>query len=328
MRTPAFWHQKDSWNARMLLPFGALYYAAHRVRMRITKPYRAPIPVICVGNCVAGGAGKTPIVSALARILRERGEVVHIISRGYGGSITKAIRVQADIHHCDEVGDEPLLLARSSPVWVGRDRRASIEAAHRAGATMIVMDDGFQNPTIHKDISFLVVDGGYGTGNGRMIPAGPMREPFAQALARADVLVLMGKDDTLLIRNVPRATTLLRAEIVPTIPDMVRDVPLLAFAGIGRPDKFFTMLHKYALNVQETVAFSDHHPYSAEELMQLQQRAHALGATLVTTEKDWVRLDASSRASIVAIPIEVRTHPDTRLTDMLDVLLANLEYSS
>ncbi|HYE00391.1 MAG TPA: tetraacyldisaccharide 4'-kinase [Alphaproteobacteria bacterium] len=319
MRAPAFWGAPPGLAAALLAPLGAAYAGAGRLRRRLAAPERAGVPVLCIGNLVAGGAGKTPVALAVARALRGQGHDVHFLSRGYGGRERGPLRVDPVVHDAAAVGDEPLLLAEMAPAWVARDRAAGARAAAAAGAGMLVLDDGFQNPALAKDLSLLVVDGGYGIGNGRVMPAGPLREPMAEGLARADAVVLIGEDERGLAPALGGAGPLLRARLMPE-PGMaawLKDRRVVAFAGIGRPEKFFATLRGLgAVAVSET-AFPDHHPYRPEEVMTLVERAAALGAAPVTTRKDLVRLPREAQAMVHALPVAVAWEEPARLDRLL-----------
>jgi tetraacyldisaccharide 4'-kinase len=292
------------------------------LRFSLTHAQKVPVPVMCVGNVVAGGAGKTPVVIALVEALKARGHTPHILTRGYGGACPHP--TQVEVHHtAQEVGDEALLLARSAPCWVDANRVRSAKAAIEAGADMLVMDDGFQNPRLHKDLSLIVIDGGYGLGNGAVMPAGALREPLAQALQRTQAVVMIGKDTHQIITSLPRArVTLLRGSIVPEIPEALRGAPLLAFCGIGRPQKFYDSLSEHKLNVVETVDFPDHHPFTDAELLALQAKADAQQAILVTTEKDAVRLTPEWQARVTPIPIRLQLDPQTLLDGLLQKVMS------
>ncbi|MGO4127763.1 tetraacyldisaccharide 4'-kinase [Inquilinus sp. YAF38] len=313
MKTPGFWYRPEATPAaRLLAPAGALYDLASRLRRALVKPQRAPVPVICVGNLVAGGAGKTPVALALARRLAEIGIAVHVLSRGHGGSLAGPVRV--DRHSAAEVGDEPLLLARAAPAWISRDRPAGARAAAAAGAQLILMDDGFQNPSLAKDLSFLVVDGTSGFGNGRILPAGPLREHPEHGLARADALVIMGPDRAgirvLAARHGPPGRLglpALGARLVPSPEDAarLRGRKVLAFAGIGRPEKFFATLAELGAEIAGAVPYPDHHAYTPDEVMRLVETAQERGAVPVTTEKDLVRLPPEARPMVEALRVEL-----------------------
>src|SRR5205823_9155473 len=230
MRAPEFWHEPPGLAANLLAPVGAAWDMAARLRRAVARPYRAPVPVLCIGNLVAGGSGKTPIVLSLAGMLRKSGIAVHIVTRGYGGDLAGPVRVDPDRHDATAVGDESLLLAASAPCWVARDRAAGIAAAADAGAGIVLLDDGFQNPSVAKDLSLVIVDSEYGFGNGRVMPAGPLREPIAPGLARADAIVLIG--------DVPAPQELgagsrpiLRAVLEPVNGERFAGARLAAFSG-------------------------------------------------------------------------------------------------
>src|SRR5579862_5856554 len=193
MRTPEFWAAPAGLTAGLLSPFGVFWQAATRLRRAVVRPYQASVPVICIGNLVAGGSGKTPVVLSLVALAAAQGQSVHVVTRGYGGRLNGPARVDPQRHDAADVGDEALLIAARAPCWVSRDRAAGAAAAAAAGAASVLLDDGFQNPGIAKDLSFLVVDADYGFGNSRVIPAGPLREPVAAGLARADAIVLIGE---------------------------------------------------------------------------------------------------------------------------------------
>ena len=306
MRAPEFWSD-DGPLPVLLAPLGAGYDLAARLRRALVRPVAVPVPVVCVGNLVAGGAGKTPVALALLEALTARGHRPQALTRGYGGSSTGPLQVDLAHHESAQVGDEALLLARVAPTWVARDRVAGAHAAVAAGAGSIVMDDGFQNPSLAKDLSFLVVDGAYGFGNARVIPAGPLRERIEAGLLRADAVVVLDPDPDGLADRLGTRTQVLRARLAPT-PEATRLAGrrVLAFAGIGRPQKFFTTLAALGTEVVEQRAFPDHHPYDRREIEALVARARDRDAVAVTTEKDAVRLppDLHDRIEVVAVAIE------------------------
>ncbi|ACJ00962.1 tetraacyldisaccharide 4'-kinase [Rhodospirillum centenum] len=326
MKAPAFWYAPPG-TARPLLsalltPAALAWTAATRRRLSGTRPWHAPVPVICVGNLVAGGAGKTPVVLDLLSRLRRGGLDAHALSRGHGGRLPGPLRVDPARHTAAEVGDEPLLLAAAAPAWIARDRAAGARAAADAGAGVLVLDDGFQNPGIAKDLSLLVVDGDAGFGNGRVIPAGPLREPVADGLARAQAVLLLGEDRRGTADLCRGRLPVLRGRLVPD-PQAAADLEgrrVLAFAGIGRPEKLFRTLEALGADVVARLPFPDHHPFTAAELRALLDRAAALDALPVTTQKDLVRLPAELRGQVRALPVSIAwEEPDT-----LDRLLAPL----
>jgi len=319
VRAPAFWYRPPGLLARLLAPAGAVWSLGTRARQDRTVPLRAGVPVICVGNLVAGGAGKTPVVQDLLSRLSRAGYRPAALSRGHGGRLKGPEQVLPEVHGADEVGDEPLLLARDAVAWIARDRAMGAMAAAAVGADVVVMDDGFQNPRLHKDLSILVVDGAVGFGNGRVIPAGPLREPVADGLARADAVALFGEDragvEALLAGRLP----LLKAQLVPDarIAERLRGRRVHAFAGIGRPEKFFATLEEIGAELVEAISFPDHHAYREEEAARLLSRAAAARAVPVTTAKDAVRLPARIAAEMTVLPVTVAWQDPAALDRLL-----------
>lgn len=310
MQAPAFWNRPLGLAARLLAPLAALWRMGAHVRRARRPRWRAPVPVICVGNLTAGGAGKTPMVTALLPRLAEAGLAPHVLSRGHGGRLRGPHRVDSAADTAADVGDEPLLLAAFAPVWIARDRVAGARAAVAAGAGSLVMDDGFQDPALARDLSILVVDAGAGFGNGRLIPAGPLREPVARGLARADRVVLIGPESarTATLARWPglSARTPLTAEVGPAQTGLdLGGLPVLAFAGIGRPQKFFATLTAMGARLVATVPFSDHYAYPRPVIRRLMQDARRRGAMLVTTEKDAVRLPPDLRQEVIVVPVRL-----------------------
>jgi tetraacyldisaccharide 4'-kinase len=300
MRAPEFW-MRDGPAGRFLEPVGLLYGWATARRLRRGTPLRLPVPVICVGNLVAGGAGKTPVVADLAhRLRRDHGLEAAVLSRGHGGTARGPLRVDPARHDAALVGDEPLMLAREGlSVWIARDRAEGGRAAVAAGAGAIVMDDGFQNPALEKDLSLVVVDGGRGFGNGRLIPAGPLREPVPVGLGRADAVVVMGRDTAGVGRVVPPSLPILGARIVPgPRVEALAGQRVVAFAGIGDPGKFFAMLRNAGCDVVATHPFADHHPYQPTDIQPILDEAFGLGAVPLTTAKDAARLPDDQRQQV------------------------------
>lgn len=321
MRTPEFWNRDGSVLPSLLTPLAAGYAAAGRLRQTVTRPYRAPVPVICIGAATVGGAGKTPVALALGRHLAAAGRQVHFLTRGYGGQAKGPVRVDPALHDANAVGDEPLLLAQVAPCWVARDRPAGARAAVAAGADVIIMDDGFQNPALAKDLALLVIDGAQGFGNGRILPAGPLREPVGRALARADAVILIGADQTGLT-DLLSAKPLLAARLVPDhATHRLTGQRLLAFAGIGRPEKFFESLWAIGVDLAATATFPDHHPYTVQEVQGLCDQARRLGARPVTTAKDAVRLPPSLRPRVHIAEIELEWSDASALETVLAPVL-------
>lgn len=321
MKSPAFWQDSSSPLGWLLAPLGWAYAETTAWRLAHGRSWKAPVPVICVGNLTAGGAGKTPIVRDLARRLKGAGRNVGILSRGYGGTEPGPLKVDPAHHKTNMVGDEPLLLARDAPCWIARDRAAGARAMAAQGIDLILMDDGLQNPGLVKDLSIVVADGATGFGNGRAIPAGPLREEIEAGIRRSDALIVTGDDRHGLVETFSKQIRTLQVDV--SIQGTSSAAPLLAFAGIGRPEKFRGTLVEAGANVAAFRAFADHHPYTAAELTALAARARELGAELVTTEKDWVRLDAEWRSRIRAIAIDVVWRDEAGIAALLQRFARN-----
>lgn len=302
MRAPEFW-SRPSLIGDALAPVGWIYGAVTDWKRTHASPYRARAKVICVGNLTAGGSGKTPVVEAIAGNLKARGRRVVVLSRGHGGRLIGPVLVNREAHSAADVGDEPLLLSATAPVIVARDRRQSAALADAEGVDFIVMDDGYQNFALEKDLAIVVVDAEQGFGNGHIIPAGPLRESPAGGLARADAVVLVGVGAPALPGY---AGPVLRAKLVPRNAETLAGRKVLAFAGIGRPEKFFGTLRGLNAEVVEARAFADHHMFDTSEIARLKAAAKEKDAMLITTEKDFVRLAPADRDGITTLPIEAK----------------------
>lgn len=325
MRAPDFWEAgQSSVLPALLSPLSVLYGTGSRLRRAFATTEHAGVPVVCVGNLVAGGAGKTPTALAVAARLAVGGRSVHFLTRGYGGKLPGPVRVNPRHHTVAEVGDEALLLGAAGPTWVARDRVAGAQAAVKAGADIIVMDDGFQNPSLHQDGALLVIDAGYGVGNGRILPAGPLRELPSLALERASAVVHIADPGAGVPTSPPGVSGIpvLNAHLAPT-PE-AKDLAgnrVAAFAGIGRPEKFFTTLEAIGCTVVAAHSFADHYAFSPDEVMALVEEAAALDARLVTTAKDAVRLQPEARRMVEVLNVILEFADPSALDQVLATAL-------
>lgn len=327
MKAPDFWQHPGDWRSLLLAPFAAIYGAVTARRMARAGA-RASVPVICVGNFTLGGAGKTPTAIALAGLLRATGRHPVFLTRGYGGSHPGPLWVDPATHTPIEVGDEPLLLARAAPTIMARDRVAGASRACERGGDILVMDDGFQNPALHKDIRLVVVDADSGVGNGHVFPAGPLRAPLAAQIRHADALIVIGRGAAAepiihLAQHhaVPVFAARLEAEATAAQDIAGRDV--LAYCGIANPEKFHRSLLALPARVKKLQAFPDHHPFSPAEAIDLLTAAAEAGLDLVTTEKDFARLTGDpslmqlAEGSLV-LPVKLNFVDATALSGLIE----------
>jgi len=303
VRAPEFWHNKGGILSFVLSPFGWIYSAITSMRAAAKPTWAAPIPVICIGNVVMGGAGKTLVSIDLAERLKAKGQNPHIIMRGYGGSMNAPTKVDLNLHNANDVGDEALLLARTAPTWVGARRADVAKHATKDGASVLIMDDGFQNPSLAKDLSLLVVDAEYGFGNGRVCPAGPLREPIKNAASRAHAVISLGGSLSENVMNLPAFVGY--TEPTSNATD-IHGERVVAFGGIGRPEKFFNSLKAAGAELTETISFPDHHPFSDAEIKNVLAKAKTQNSIAITTEKDFVRIPAALRTDIMSFPVRLR----------------------
>lgn len=310
MRSPRFWDRDVDPKSRegapvtrlLLTPLAAIYAEVTARRIRNATSLKLGIPVICVGNLTAGGSGKSPVVAAIRQHLGSlpRGIRAASLSRGYGGKLQGPLRVDPETHDASQVGDEALMLSQSGEAWIGADRAAAGKAMEADGVDVIIMDDGFQNPGLDKSLAIIVVDSAAGFGNGHVIPKGPLREPVESGLARANAIILMGDG------NPPAGIDgfegpVMRASIRPVSapPPGI----YVAFAGIGRPEKFFDTLKACGTPPVDAVPFGDHRVYTDRDLRYLRALAADHNAQLITTEKDLARLSPEQRRGIVTLPV-------------------------
>lgn len=314
MREPAFWYRPPSLMSLLLSPLAAAYGAVASRRLQ-RKGFDAGIPVFCVGNYHLGGAGKTPTVLALVSLLRDLGETPVVLSRGYGGRLRGPVMVDPERHQASDVGDEPSMMARTVPVAVARERIEGLALARSKAATVIVMDDGFQNPAIAKDVALIVIDANRGLGNVKVFPAGPLRAPLPPQIDRTDALILIGEGNAAAAvaarvsdQDKPVLTAHLKAD--DATASRLRGQRALAFAGIGDPGRFFRTLRGYGVEVMRERVFADHHPFTQSEIEPLVLEARRNGWALVTTEKDLARLGVGGKLppwaqGIVPFPVKL-----------------------
>lgn len=324
MREPAFWWQTDAHASRLLAPFAAIYGAVAAWRLQ-SPGQKAGVPVICLGNLTVGGGGKTPAALMVARLLLAERKRPFFLTRGYGGRLPGPVRVDSNSHRAADVGDEPLLLAELAPTIVARDRVAGARAARSGGANVIVMDDGFQNPALAKDLAILVVDGRRGIGNGHIVPAGPLRAPVEAQIARAKAVLVVGPAGagTATILEIARRhrVAIFHGRLVPDAAtlDALGQRRVLAFAGIADPEKFYLTLSEAGIAVAERASFPDHHRYTAVDARELIARAEAANLLLLTTEKDYARFAGNAplaalaaRSNMLRVQLKIEEESDFR----------------
>ena len=319
MKAPQFWYEPNTWKAKFLYPLGYFYNLLTLLRGKLAKPQSYSCLTICIGNLNVGGTGKTPTTIALAQHFLKKGLQVHVVSRGYKGKFQGTFLVDPQKHKSDEVGDEPLLMSEFTSVWVSNKRKNGIAAAENAGAQIVLLDDGFQDPSFHKDFSLLVVDGEKGFGNKKCMPAGPLRENIVQGFKRADALVIVGqriyKFDTF-----PTHLKIIHSTLKPIETGMNwKEGKYLAFAGIADPSKFFKTLRSLGANLIDCVALSDHQKLDGQVLKRLERKANSAHAQLVTTEKDAVRLSNTYRKKVLSLPVRIEFDDKNELENLFNI---------
>lgn len=321
---PSFWQNNDSIASRLLQPVSGLYQCISGLRNHYTKTTTVSQPVICIGNLTAGGAGKTPIAIALSKILQQYQVNIAFLSRGYGGNYKGVHNVNPEIDSAHSVGDEPLLLSQHAAAWISRNRITGANNAIEAGAEVIIMDDGFQNPSIAKDLSVIVIDGNYGLGNQRIIPAGPLRETLENALERTQAVIIIGDDRHHIAQQIPPSIPVLAATLKPAQGYTLPSKRYIAFAGIGNPNKFFSTLQSLECDLIATFPFPDHYPYTESDLQRLLAIAHDTNAHIITTEKDWVRIPKPLQPQIGYLPVVIHWENEAQVIEVLKPVLQRL----
>ncbi len=331
LKTPTFWYRNSTSSAplleRLLTPFSKIYQLLYKLDQSMHTSYKASIPVICIGNLVAGGTGKTPTALALLKLIEKEALAQRstFLIRGYGGAERGPILVDLDIHTAWDVGDEALILAKYAPTIVGADRAESAKMAVENGADLVIMDDGLQNTGIDKDLRLVVINGEMGLGNQKLMPAGPLRQTIEDGYGHAHGFILIGRDEHDVAKTLPRDKMLLHAHLEPR-PDISLDknATYLAFAGLGYPEKFFKFLRdKLQLNVADAIAFSDHHPYEEEDLLALDEKAEKLDAKLITTEKDFMRLPKVKGITVEVLPVEMTWDNEDELLPLIKTVISS-----
>ena len=321
LKTPSFWYRAEddpvSVRETLLKPLSGVYQFFHSLHQTSAAPYKSMLPVLCIGNVVAGGTGKTPCAIALMKLIQKAGiaKNPYFLIRGYGGGEIGPLPVDATKHNAWDVGDEALILAQHAPTIIGGDRAKSAQLAERMGADFLLMDDGLQNPTLHKDLKLVVINGEMGFGNKKMMPAGPLRQPLERGLEHADGFIFIGNDDRNSKAVLPADKPVFHANLHASDDSHLDETKTyLAFAGLGYPDKFFSFLKdKTNLNVVETQSFSDHHPYDEIDMKILQNHANGLNAELITTRKDAMRIPQIEDLKIHVMPVQMRFENEDRL---------------
>lgn len=341
---PSWWYPADAqsrgWQQRILTPVAWMYGRAMERRFQSRLGYRSRFPIICVGNFVAGGTGKTPLTQFIAARMVARNLAPVVLSRGYGGAMKGPLQVDSSRHRAAEVGDEPLLLSRTAPVVIARDRRAGVQFIEReiSPASVVIMDDGLQNPSLKKDLSIALIDGVRGIGNGEVIPSGPLRGKLDFQLGLVDAIVVNGSGGNHRVLHHLKQRfpgPVLQADVVPTADtDWLKERPVLAYSGIANPKRFFALLERLGAELADVRTFGDHHQFKDQEAADLLSAAHGKGAQLVTTEKDWVRLSleggalADLQAASRSVPIRLRfaDQDEGRMSALIDAALASGGY--
>jgi tetraacyldisaccharide 4'-kinase len=316
MKAPNFWFQAPSLISFLLKPFSWIYEQIHKIRWRITTPAKSKIPIICVGNPGVGGSGKTPVSLSIGIILKSIGFKIAYLTRGYGGKAQGPIVVSKSCHTAHQVGDEPLLLTKCAKTVMAKNRLKGLKLFD-SKTDIILMDDGYQNPTIQKDINLLVIDGPRGFGNGCVFPGGPLREPLDMCLHRASLIVVLGQPTTQVKKALQKVKCpIFYGHLKINLPKTIKG-SLYAFAGIAFPEKFFDSLRNEKCALLKTAEFPDHYPYKLSDLEALKEEAGSHKAQLVTTEKDYYRIPKNQRNSIIPIPVMIEWEDEAALTAYL-----------
>ena len=324
LKAPKFWYLKrDSFLSNSLYPFSLIFRLGTKIRNLVSREKKTTLPIICVGNIVVGGAGKTPVALKIGNMLLKAGYKPHFVSKGYGG-LEKNNTLVKDWHSPKSVGDEPLLLSEIAPTWIGLNRNKSFQLASENGADCIVMDDGFQNPTLQKDFSIVVINGEQGFGNKRVIPSGPLRESISRGLSRTNLVITIGDMSETVKDKIPKHIPLITANFkIKEDEMMLKGQRVTAFAGIAYPEKFFNSLKLVKANIVDKISYSDHHIYSEDDLLYLAEIANKNKSILVTTKKDMVRIPKNFRSLVKTIDGFIEFDDEKLLLEILSNLIEN-----
>ncbi len=324
MKTPIFWKNNNT-ISNILAPLSCIYYFARYIHIKISKEYKSDLNIICVGNITAGGNGKTPVALKIADILKENNISFAFLSKGYKGKIKKFTQVDKSKHKAQDVGDEPLLLAQKATTFICKSRKQALielsklsKSSKKHNYQYIIMDDGLQNPTIFKNKNILVVDGGYGFGNKKLIPAGPLRETISNTMNKIDFIILIGKDKYNLKSELKKYNKeIIKAEINEKNVNKNTKDKFVAFCGLGRPQKFFDSLKKAKYNTIQEITFADHHNYTANDIENLSNIAKNNNAKLITTKKDWVKFPENFKKITEVLEIDIEFSNINKFKDLI-----------
>jgi len=324
LRAPSFWYKKENSLFSMLLfPISIIYRLISFIHFVLSKTKKASIPVICIGNIVVGGAGKTPVALKIGKILKLSGYSPHFLTRGYSGKIKNNLKVKSH-HSAEEVGDESLILSSVAPTWIGANRIKSALLAKNNKADCLILDDGFQNPNIFKDFSIIVIDGKQGFGNARVLPSGPLRESIKRGMKRANAVIIIGKDEVNIKETIPSSIPCFLGKFdVSKNEEIFKGKNVTAFAGIAYPIKFFETLKNQGANILKSITFPDHYIYKENDLLKLVEISNNNKSILVTTKKDLIRIPENYQTVIHTLEGEIQLEDEPVLKEMLTNLLEN-----
>lgn len=324
LKAPKFWYKKkDTILSNSLYPLSLIFRFGTKLRNYISVKGKSKLPIICIGNIVVGGAGKTPVALKIGKLLKLKGYNPHFVSKGYGG-VEKNNNLVQDWHSPISVGDEALLLSEIAPTWIGIDRNKSFDLAYHKGADCIIMDDGFQNPTLQKDFSIIVINGEQGFGNRRVMPSGPLRESISRGISRTNLVIVIGEISEDVKNKIPKLVPVINANFVVSKKNKIfNNQKILAFAGIAYPEKFFNSLRKEGAKIEKKVTYPDHHIFDENDMLYLAEQANISKSILVTTKKDYVRIPKSYRSLISTLDGEIEFEEESLLIEILSNLLEN-----